>query len=70
LPSHAASAASVIAGAVLRAEGSSNTGPLVMPSSRNWSSTMKRCVSLPTVIGAATSKPSLAKCSMRATACW
>ena len=68
--SSAASAASVTAGAVLRPTGSSKAAAGSIFSSRNWSSTRKRCSSLPTMVGGSTVMPSVARPCSRLTACW
>ncbi len=68
--SQACSAASVSAGAVLRPVGSRRMAPGLQSISRSWSSTMKRCSSLPTMQGAATSTSSPARASRRRVDCW
>jgi len=69
-PSSAWSAASVIAGAVLRPTGSSTTALGLSRCSRSWSSTMKRCSSLPTTIGGFTAMSSAPSVARRSAACW
>ena len=69
-PCCACSAASVSAGAVLRAQGSSSTVASAMPASASWSSVRKRCSSLPTTSGGATSRPGSRSAASRPSACW
>ena len=66
----ACSAASVRAGAVLRPAGSSTRAAGSTRPSRSWSSTRKRCSSLPTTSGACTAMVSSPTPCSRATACW